>query len=1070
MAFTKDEVSNQLHRLYSDPDPAAKRHANAYLMHFQEDPCAWVVAHELLKDPTPHVQFMGAQTLYLKVKRQLATLPPSNEAAFVAQLFAYLQDGSGVLQDQSCLRLALCISALAVRSAAPPRSTWHSALEDVVRFGREGNCPTLRGRYLATKMLASMPEELHDVPLQSGSCSSSPAAQILLTKVRLLAAFLLESIEAAIAGSAAAATSFASAVGTAAPVGGGNALCELSLQCLVQWTKAFNVRFCSDEAMGRCLVQLLPTAALGNSDIVPDVLVEHLLEVFVENLQQNSAAAAAGNAVQTNEAEGMCLRALLEHLRSLHPRLISFSSNSLLGHSSLNRNAMLEKQLRAWSRVVVMITESYTHLLFEDECEFLLSFLGYGFQLTPAVVQPIFEFWSQVKLMTSEGLLRDDQVQIILVRLTEPCVVSLLKYGRRDFSSSVGSLEEVNGLRDMGKDIICDIYCLWRRYDAMRAQNVVDFLSQRLEDALDKRDALGAEAALVLLSGVVDMLEQPLPACFVKAIRRISVLPQDRDAIVAAAELLQRCAPHMNAHVDLMPITIEFLTTVLPEAPYVAAETIFELTGYAGHHLVAFMPQFLAAVETIAPQHPVKVDATLYSAVVCTIRRLPASEAACSFGNILQGTMKQLEAVERQWRGHGIKRIQADAPQLVRLLGRIWSCLWTFERTPEHPDGPPPQTYCLGQGSQLANEGTPNAALAPGAARCFLAIMCPSWSAFAAVVEALLAAAPVGMQASSEPVDRSGSLVASGESVHNAAVVALKLLHTCTAAVRSAELPHDDAHHFVRSLLQLVVAILQHTPDQLSTLAPLGNLADACGGGRHGVALQDDFASALSFVCELTLRRLGVVDEAKRGDMIEIAEEDLPPLSPLFELLTVCARNASEVLYSLPCFRRLEQLAIAALGSSDRELNHSVLQFLLAYSGAHTPRPPRKPGEQVLDGSSALVAAYGQHLFLEFAPQLVSGVLQQFHKWPKATRKHSFSLFALLLERHYDLFHATLLRLWNQPGSSGAHAALTVQEREICVRLFCRLRGPRLKAFLGDLVAMGVGAQTSDVLIAYQRF
>jgi hypothetical protein len=85
--FTRAEVVQQLERLYFHADPAVKQGANAYLMQFQEDAAAWNVARELLQESLPHVQFIGAQTLYLKVKRQWDT--QTDKTAFVA-LWEYL--------------------------------------------------------------------------------------------------------------------------------------------------------------------------------------------------------------------------------------------------------------------------------------------------------------------------------------------------------------------------------------------------------------------------------------------------------------------------------------------------------------------------------------------------------------------------------------------------------------------------------------------------------------------------------------------------------------------------------------------------------------------------------------------------------------------------------------------------------------------------------------------------------------------------------------------------------------------------------------------------------------------
>merc|ERR1719188_922389 len=118
---------------------------------------------------------------------------------------------------------------------------------------------------------------------------------------------------------------------------------------------------------------------------------------------------------------------------------------------------------------------------------------------------------------------------------------------------------------------------------------------------------------------------------------------------------------------------------------------MLDLMEYAGHHLAASAPRFLEAVERIALGFPVKVDGTLYSAVVCAVRRLPAAEAAPAFRSVLASTVQQLlemgGRVEERPGGRLALPESAHA-HLFRLLTRTRSCVWTLEQTPEEPDGP----------------------------------------------------------------------------------------------------------------------------------------------------------------------------------------------------------------------------------------------------------------------------------------------------------------------------------------------------------------------------------------------
>lgn len=991
--FCKSNVVQQLENLYNNPDAGAKQNANQYLMRFQEDPTAWAVSQELLAESSPQIQFMGAQTLYLKVKRQWDTLP--DKAAFTSHLFNCLRAAPGTLQANTTLRLALCVSALIVRNVL---SGWPSAVEDVIQFGRDSSVRD--GRRLAAQILAAVPEELNDLP-QMAHTKTSPPAMALLSKTNLLIAFILETLD----------------TGDVQPDG----LCQLALQCLVQWTKALDVRFCEHEALSQRMVQLLSV----------DALVEGLLEAFIECLQNSSMASSVwkvkdwatkvpGKKILDTGAEGKCLRALLQQIHSIHPRLDQVCAASAATGRWGELDEQSEKLLCAWARVVVMLCESFTQLLFESECEFLIQVLGCCFRLSPATAQPLFEFWGQMKEMQREAVLSTSQVQVVLMRLTEPCIVSLLRYIHRDLAAAAGYGEDLGTLRTVAKDVTCDIFCLWQKCDSTRSGEFVSFLAQHLLQAIGRQDAPAAEAALVLLEGVVDVMEA-LPPQFIAALQQLPSMPADAGAMGAAAVLLRSCAPHMENHVALLPELLQFLLNALPLAPHTAAESLLELTGYCGAHLASSLSRFLPAIEGIAPNYPVKVDANLFSAVVCTVRRLGVADLLPAFQSVLASTLQQLEQAQAEIQETADGRLVVAEPlkeRLYRLLSRLRACVWTLEQAPEEGETP--------RAGQLKGPK----------ASAILAVMVSKWSAVAKVLEVVLAAAPPDLTREVQSHAR-GRTDGADAGVTDAAIaiVAVKLLRSCIAAAKSQEIPEADSNRFVQMLLQLTVAVMRRQPAHHHALSPLAELLPLAASRP---SLKAEFSSAFQGVCEFTLQRLQAPG----------ARQELVEVTPLFELMLAAAEHLPEALYGCSCFPQLEQLAVAALQSPDRELNKVTLQFLLHFQASMDPR----------------VQAH----FAEFAPSLVRAMLQSFHKWPQATRRNSTLLFTTLLERHPSQFHTALVQLWQQPGTTGVHECLSPEHREVCLRLFGSLRGPRLKAFLWDLAAVANGAQTVDVLLSYQ--
>ena len=558
------------------------------------------------------------------------------------------------------------------------------------------------------------------------------------------------------------------------------------------------------------------------------------------------------------QIDGKCLRALVEQLNSLHPQLMQLcqSAHPLEG-ARLGDTA--ERQISAFARVMLMFTESYTQLLFEPECDFLLPFLGCCFRLSPKTAQPLFEFWAQVKEMQREGLLDAQQTRLLLIKLTESCVVSLLRFIHRGSSFSRESQEDMEVLRETAKDVVCDIYCLWKSCDGIGADEFVGFLSSQLMSSMRSQDAWGSESALVLLDGIADILESPLPATFVAALQALPAgIPKEVHAAGEAAVLLKHCAPHINAHVDVLRSALDFLMQVLPAIPHTASDCILELLGYAGHHLAPSMPLFLEAIEGLAPQFAERVDSDLYRSVVCTIRRLPVSEAPAAFTSILKRTMEHIVQIAESVGGNPVDNARRLPDQtkalLFRLLVRIRSCILTLEQTPETPDGPPP-TGPAGK---------------EGAAMCIVAVLGLSWDSFAKAVIIAVASVPPEAALTASSLRRTADSSSAEYSYNEVSLVlvCLRLLRSCISCAEA--LDHSRGTELVHRMRKLLVEIAQRNPTHCHVLSPLAVLVALAQ--KRG--LSSEFAEAFDAVCAPTMQWLQGC-----GDV------PLLELAPFFELL-----------------------------------------------------------------------------------------------------------------------------------------------------------------------------------------
>merc|ERR1719343_1577028 len=81
--------------------------------------------------------------------------------------------------------------------------------------------------------------------------------------------------------------------------------------------------------------------------------------------------------------------------------------------------------------------------------------------------------------------------------------------------------------------------------------------------------------------------------------------------------------------------------------------------------------------------------------------------------------------------------------------------------------------------------------------------------------------------------------------------------------------------------------------------------------------------------------------------------------------------------------------------------------------------------------------------------EVAQAVLANFHRWPRVMGGHLLKAFTALIERHEAVF----LQLALSPALP-AVATLPPAEQAIAQNAFRGLRGPRLRAFLGDLGAV----------------
>jgi len=186
----------------------------------------------------------------------------------------------------------------------------------------------------------------------------------------------------------------------------------------------------------------------------------------------------------------------------------------------------------------------------------------------------------------------------------------------------------------------------------------------------------------------------------------------------------------------------------------------------------------------------------------------------------------------------------------------------------------------------------------------------------------------------------------------------------------------------------------------------------------------------------------GVCQETMRHAHAGCAAEDL---IPVLELLSSLAASVGEELFQAPQLPVLTQLCASAIRTTDQDILKPALLFLQKLATSRLP------------GCEARCCAPEQDV-----RGIIQAVLLHFHTWPRSAGAQTFKLFCALLERHEGLF----LPLVTSP-SLPCVAGLAPAEQAIAHAAFRRLRGGRLRAFLGDLGAVARRENSADILQAY---
>ncbi|CAE7763902.1 unnamed protein product [Symbiodinium pilosum] len=293
------------------------------------------------------------------------------------------------------------------------------------------------------------------------------------------------------------------------------------------------------------------------------------------------------------------------------------------------------------------------------------------------------------------------------------------------------------------------------------------------------------------------------------------------------------------------------------------------------------------------------------------------------------------------------------------------------------------------------------------ASRCLARFLLMHWASIAPLSQALLMAAPATKDA------------AKGKPIFEYSDVAVQvnvLALLRRAARAAAEAPEAT---LAEGLASLAVACCKE--GQLAPLAALAQLSSNPDLARSQVMPHLDVISSASLT------------HIQKGR----AAEDLVPF---LDLCSCLAAAAGDALFASPQVPPLAQLSVAALASSEHDVLKPVLVFL-----------------QRLLTSRALSLGEGD------VSSLAQAIFAHFHAWPRSMNAQTFKVFSALAERHEQVYMSTIAAALGAPFM----AQLSAADRLLAQQGLARLRGPKLRALLGDLAMLARGEAVADVLQSY---
>jgi len=175
-----------LQALFSSPDPATKKEADAFLTKFQQTPVAWEVSDKLLSAadvPMMEYRFFGAQTMRTKVQFDFYELPVESYGALRDSMLNHIDRFRAAEHQPIHTQLAIALADLAIQMD----NAWPNPIETL--FQRFGQTPQSWSTLL--EVMKMLPEENNNYKLMTDSFKRESCSQRIQAATAQVVQFLL---------------------------------------------------------------------------------------------------------------------------------------------------------------------------------------------------------------------------------------------------------------------------------------------------------------------------------------------------------------------------------------------------------------------------------------------------------------------------------------------------------------------------------------------------------------------------------------------------------------------------------------------------------------------------------------------------------------------------------------------------------------------------------------------------------------------------------------------------------------------------------------------------------------